>query len=470
MKLLSPALRLTIIGFVITISGVVVSGWWVSRQIEAGVIHETSATMALYVNSFVSSHLQELGPSGSFTPDKLSALNNLLQDPDFRDRIVGFLIWDVSSNQVLYSNIPALIGTGPEEGEPGLPLARLGETTSRISTLDDAENAIFGTRYTRLLETYIPVRRRGTDQVIAVVEFYQSVDKLDVEIAARQRIGWFTVSATAAVIYLVLAGYVRWADKTIGRQQAALSEQVTQLTELLAQNEELRSQMGHAAVLAAALNEQWLQRISADLHDGPAQDVGHALLRLGAVIGNSEAQPAEGALSLQRQEHLPAIQTALSRALQELRDISGGLGLPQLGELTLADTVNRAALAHEWRTGTKVVLDSEGLPEHASLAIKVATYRLIQEALNNAYRHAGGTGQQVRVRSEAAQLSIEVIDQGPGFDIQQLANLTNHFGLAGMRERVKSLGGSFAVESGINRGTKVTARLPLRTDGNGDER
>ena len=91
-------------------------------------------------------------------------------------------------------------------------------------------------------------------------------------------------------------------------------------------------------------------------------------------------------------------------------------------------------------------------------------------ALNNAYRHAGGRGQQVRVRSDAAQLSIEVIDQGPGFDIQQLANLANHFGLAGMRERVKSLGGSFAVESEINRGTKVTARLPLSTDENGDER
>ncbi len=473
MKLFSPygpALRLTIIGFVITISGVVTSGWWVSRRIEAGVIHETAATMALYADSFVSPYLQELGNSQSFTPDNLSALNNLLQDTDFRDRIVGFLVWDVSSNRVLYSNIPSLIGEEPEEGEPGLPLARLGETTSKISTLDDTENAVFGTRHTRLLETYIPVRLRGTDQVIAVVEFYQSVNNLDVEIAAREREGWLAVSATATLIYLFLVGYVGWADKTIGRQQAALSKQVAQLTELLAQNEELRNEMGRAAASAAALNEQWLRRISADLHDGPAQDIGNALLRLGLVVRNSEEHPVESATCLQCREHLPAIQTALSRAQQELRDLSSGLGLPQLDGLTLADTVSRAVLAHEWRTGTKVALDSEGLPEQVSLAIRVAAYRILQEALNNAYRHAGGTGQQVRVRSEAAQLSIEVIDQGPGFDIGRLVNLDNHFGLAGMRERVKSLGGSFDVESEINRGTKVTACLPLPTDGNGYER
>src|SRR5574341_995726 len=179
--------RLTVISLVIMISGVVGSGWWVSQQIRAGVIHETSATMALYVDSFIAPFLQELGGSQSFTPDKLNALNNLLQGTNLRDRIVGFLVWDVNSNHVLYSNIPSLIGRGQEEGEPGLPLARQGEVTTKISTLDDAENVIFGTRYTRLLETYIPVRQRGTDQIVAVVEFYQSIDNLEAEIAARQR-------------------------------------------------------------------------------------------------------------------------------------------------------------------------------------------------------------------------------------------------------------------------------------------
>jgi signal transduction histidine kinase len=462
--------RLRLIGLVILISGIVGSGWWVSRQIEAGVIHETAATMALYVNSFISPHLQELGRSPSFTPDKLSTLNNLLQDTDFRDRIVGFLIWDVSSNHVLYSNIPSLIGEGPEEGEPGLPLARQGETTARISTLDDAENAVFGTRHTRLLETYIPVRRRGTDQVIAVVEFYQAIDSLEAEIAARQREGWLAVSATATVIYLFLVGYVRWANSTIGRQQAALSGQVVRLRELLAQNEELHNRMRRAAASVATLNEQLLRRISAELHDGPAQNIGLALLRLDRVASHSEEHPGGNRDCPECQEHLPLITSSLTQALQELRHIAAGLGLPHLNKLTLADTVSHAVHAHERQTGTRVDLDAGNLPEQVTLPVKVTTYRFIQEALNNAYRHAGGLGQQVHVRSDAGQLSIAVLDQGPGFDVDQIVNLDDHLGLAGMRERVESLGGSFHIESEINRGTHVIAFLPLQVEGNGDER
>jgi signal transduction histidine kinase len=469
-RLFIQAHRLGLISFVILIAGVLGSGWWVGRQIQAGVIHETAATMVLYVDSFIAPHLQELGRSQSFTPDKLSTLNNLLQDTDFRDRIVGFLVWDVHSNHVLYSNIPSLIGQGPEEGEEGLAFARQGKVAPRISTLDDAENAVFGTRYTRLLETYIPVRLRGTDQIIAVVEFYQSVDNLEAEIAARQRLGWLAVSATATVIYLVLVGYIRWANKTIGRQQAALSDQVARLTELLAQNEELHNRVRRAAASITTLNEQWLRRISAELHDGPAQEIGLALLRLDRVIGTSEECPVEGAKCVQCQEHLLLIQTYLSHALQELRGIARGLGLPQLNELTLADTVSRAVRAHERRTGTKVALDSGSFPEQAPLPVKITTYRFIQEALSNAYRHAGGTGQQVRVRGDAGQLSIEVMDQGPGFDTDQVVNLDDHFGLAGMRERVESLGGFFHIESEINRGTKVSARLSLSAVGSGDER
>lgn len=456
--------RLRLISSIILFAGVLGSGWWVSQLIRAGVIHETAATMVLYVDSFISPQLQELGRSESLTAEKLNTLNNLLQDTDLGYRIVGFLVWDVDSNHVLYSNIPSLIGQGPEEGEPGLPLARQGAVTSKISTLDDAENAVFGTRHTRLLETYIPVRRRGTDQVIAVVEFYQAVDNLEAEIAARQRRGWLAVSATATVIYLFLVGYVRSANQTIGRQKAALGDQVARLTDLLAQNEELRRRMRRAADSVTTLNEQWLRRISAELHDGPAQDIGLALLRLDRVIGNTEDDAVGDANGLQREEHLPLIHSYLGHAMQELRDIAGGLGLPELEGLTLADTVSRAVRAHERRTGTKVALDSGSFPEQAPLPLKITTYRFIQEALNNAYRHAGGTGQQVRVRGDAGQLSIEVMDQGPGFDADQVVNLDDpdHFGLAGMRERVESLGGSFHIESEINRGTKVMARLPLQ--------
>ena len=101
------------------------------------------------------------------------------------------------------------------------------------------------------------------------------------------------------------------------------------------------------------------------------------------------------------------------------------------------------------------------------MAIKITAYRLIQEALNNAHNHAGGVGQQVRVRYDLNDIHIVVSDTGPGFDVTHPAEWgeREHLGLTGMRERVESLGGFFKIESKINEGTKVIVRLSLQNSG-----
>jgi signal transduction histidine kinase len=216
----------------------------------------------------------------------------------------------------------------------------------------------------------------------------------------------------------------------------------------------------------ATLNERFLRRIGSELHDGPAQDLGLALLKLDALVGHLE-QNQEG---LEFVEELTGIQSPLQNAQKEIRAISTGLSLPQLVELSLPETVIRAVRAHERRTGSRVKLDVAPLPEQAALPVKITVYRVIQESLNNSYRHAGGANQQIRAFMDGDVLALEVSDDGPGFVPQPTATFNGHLGLAGMRERVESLGGTFSVKSEIGKGTQVSARLALRAEEGENER
>ncbi len=167
---------------------------------------------------------------------------------------------------------------------------------------------------------------------------------------------------------------------------------------------------------------------------------------------------------------MSSIQSSLQHAQKEVRAISTGLSLPQLAELSLPETVIRAVRAHERRTSTRVKLEVAPLPEQAALPVKITVYRLIQESLNNSYRHAGGANQQIRAFMDGEVLALEISDEGPGFVPQPAATFNGHLGLAGMRERVESLGGTFSVKSEPGNGTQVTARLALRGEEGEHER
>jgi signal transduction histidine kinase len=379
-------------------------------------------------------------------------------------QIVTFRVWD-PTGKVIFSTDDAAVGKTFPISE-GLAQAVWGQVSSEISQLEAEENVAQRAIRSELLETYSPVRLSGTNEVIAVAEFYQTVDALNREIAAAQRRSWLVVGAATLAIYLLLAGFVRRSSDTIEQQQATLNDQISRLTELLAQNEELHERVRRAAGSVATLNERFLRRIGSELHDGPAQDLGLALLKLDALIGRSEqGQGAPGFV-----EELTGIQSSLQNAHREVRAISSGLSLPQLAELSLPETVIRAVRAHERRTGSRVKLDVAPLPEQAALPVKITVYRVLQESLNNAYRHAGGANQQIRVFMDGDTLALEVSDDGPGFVPQPSATFNGHLGLAGMRERVESLGGTFSVKSEPGKGTQVTARLALRAEEGEDER
>ena len=459
MKRLSLFQRFSIIGFVIMVLGTLGIGWWLGAQIKAGVIRESASTSALYMNSFIAPNLQELSDSPNLTPWHLTVLSRVLAQADLGRQIVTFKVWD-HQGRILYSSNPDLIGRVFPIDED-LAAAWQGTVQANISNLQGAENVEERQKYSQLLQIYCPVRLYGTSQIIAVAELYQKVDALQADILTAQWRTWLAVGLTMLLIYLALVGFVRWTSNTIERQENALTRQVQRLTELLTQNGELRERVQRAAANASAVNERFLRRISAELHDGPVQDLGAALLRMDRVIGQDQASLALIPNQVY-QEQLPAIQSSMQNAIQEVRALASGMALPQLEGLRLDEVLARVVNSHERRTGTQVKLTTAGLPEQTDLPVKIAVYRIVQEALNNAFRHAGGVGQAVSAKCEAGRIQIEISDQGPGFDVNQSIDWEQHLGLAGMRERVESLGGVFRLESSINHGSCVTVNLGLQ--------
>jgi signal transduction histidine kinase len=464
---LSLVQRFTLASFIVMILGILGIGRWVTEQIRLGVIKETAATTALYMDSFISPHLQELGSASTLTPYHFEALASMLSEANLGRQTVAIKIWS-TDRHVLYSDNPALIGRDFPETKDRLT-AWQGEVTAEISELEEEENVEERlASHSRLLEIYSPVRLNGTSQVIAVTEFYQKIDVLEAEIAAAQKQSWFVVGATMGVIYLLLIGFVQYASNTIKNQENELKSQVKRLTELLVRNDELNKRVRRAAANATAFNERFLRRTSAELHSGPIQEIELAFTRLERVKSQNETcRLIHPNAKLMCTDHLPTAKQSLKTALDEIRGIAAGLALPHLEYLTLPEILMQVVHVHEQHTGTKVMLSMSDLPEQTPLEIKITAYRLIQEALNNAHNYAGGAGQQVRVRSETNDILIEISDQGPGFDINRPVGSgeREHLGLAGMRERVESLGGSFGIESKINQGTKIIAVLTLQNNG-----
>lgn len=436
---------------VILVAGMTIIGAWVSLQIESGVINQTAGVTALYADSFIAPHLQDLARQDALDVAHVRALDDLMTSTPLGKRIVAFKVWSRDGG-ILYSTTPALIGKKFAAGF-GLRRAFEGQVASHLSNLQEEENAEERRHWSRLLETYAPVRLAGTEQIVSVSEFYQTMDDLQREITTAQIASWVVVGISTLGMYLLLVGIVRRGSNLIAQQQAELRQRAEE-------NAQLSERVRRAAARTTALNERYLRRISADLHDGPGQDLSFALLRLYTINEHCAQCPLAESGERPMTAEVSAIHASLDSALQELRAISAGLRLPELDALSPAETLARATREHREKTDTRVTLDLANAPGIAPLPVKITLYRLVQEALANAYRHAPGAEPSVKLWQEGNEIFLEVADQGPGFELESIASGDGRLGLAGMRERVEILGGTFAVESAPSKGTHIRARLP----------
>jgi signal transduction histidine kinase len=421
--------------------------------VEESVVHRIGGVTALYVDSFIAPHVQALQQSDDLSPADRAALTNLLEKTPLGKKIAGLKIWR-RDGRVLFSTEPGQIGKHFPI-EEGLAAALRGGIYSEISERSGVRQQMHGQPLPRVIETYTPLHADRQGTVIAAAEFYQVPDEVDREAGAAQRQSWMTFAATMLTMYLMLFAVVRRGSDTITRQQHDLSDKISELTMLNAQNAMLHQRVKRAAERATALNENFLQRLSADLHDGPGQDLGYALMQLKTVGSCAGAQGENCAAG-----NLAPVRVAVQAALTDLRAISADLQLPDIRHLTLAELAARAVRDYESKTTCKVQLECAIADVPVSVRIKITLCRVLQESLANVYRHAQGNNCRVWVKGDTQTLTIEVRDDGPGFHPGS-SRRNGRLGLAGMRERVEIAGGTFAIESAAGKGTIVRAVLPL---------
>jgi signal transduction histidine kinase len=463
---LSPAQRFMLGSLAILAIGMAGIGAWVTSQIKEGVVDRTAATTALYVDSLVAPPLQDLAESDALTPESIDRLDWLFEDTPLGQQVVVFQVWD-PAGQIVYGTVPSLVGQQfPVEDELAHALA--GEVSADIGAPEGAAELPPNIPRHDLIEIYSPVRSRSSGEVFAAAEFYYTTDALAGDVAAAQRKSWLVVGGATVVIYVLLATFIQRISDTVRRQQRALSDQVVRLTQVVRQNQELHERVRGAAARTAALNERFLRRFSAELHDGPAQEISLALLRLDHLAALAGADERDESVKTEIECELEVIQGSLRRSLKEVRATSSGLLLPHLGALTVAQTLEHVVRGHQRRTGLAANIVQRDLPEQAPLATKIALYRIVQEALNNAWRHAEGAVPTVTVTGSEVRLVIEVADSGPGFDPAITQGSESHLGLVSMRERAESLGGQFHIDSAPGRGTRAIATLPLGNTGGTD--
>ena len=230
------------------------------------------------------------------------------------------------------------------------------------------------------------------------------------------------------------------------------------------ENRRLATRVRGAAAQKTETDEELMMKISRDLHDGPAQDLGFALLRIETLKERARDLAAGGgAGSDEVGESFDLVETALTSALKEVRDISSDMRLPELANLSLEETIQRAVADHRSKTGSDVAVGLSNVCRSPSLPTKIVAYRVIQEALSNSYRHAPGSSRHVEVSCPEGALELSVSDSGPGFDPGTTIDDADrsHIGVRGMRERVEMLGGILRISSSHAGGTKVTVRIPV---------
>ncbi|MGL5012549.1 MAG: sensor histidine kinase [Paracoccaceae bacterium] len=291
------------------------------------------------------------------------------------------------------------------------------------------------------VEIYAPIYNETTNKLIAVGEIYQDARQLLAERAQFERRVWGAVSL-ATVGFLAMMSM-------IARQNRLLIGNLKHQREIAAQNNQLREAAETAWRSSSQSNEALLNQLGAELHDGPVQML--SLLALTAAPG-----PISGAAGEQ------SAQGIAQGVLADLRRISAGLTLPELGQLSVAETLMLAITRHANATASEVSHELGPLPDAIDDQRKTCIYRIVQEGLNNALRHGGGNGQRVTATVEGDSLRITVADSGRTEAENDDRNV-NHIGLGvtGLRNRLAVFGGTLETHRPPEGGFVLATKLPL---------
>jgi signal transduction histidine kinase len=240
-----------------------------------------------------------------------------------------------------------------------------------------------------------------------------------------------------------------------GEQDQALVEMFALHAGIAIENARLHDQVRRLAVV----DER--DRIGRDLHDSVIQSIYAQTLALDDVPDLIDEDPTEA------ERRVDDAIEALHAVIRDIRNFIFGLRPILLGAGSVSDGL--AHLAGELRRSAAVevevsVEDPAGVLDALPIELVAELLAITREALSNVARHAGARHASVRLVGSTGEVRLEIADDGRGFATSQSAE-SGHHGLANMRARSRSLGGTFAVTSTDDAGTRIIVTVPRRAAG-----
>jgi signal transduction histidine kinase len=442
--------------------GMLAQGAWIASTIREKATYHATLAAVVFIDHFIAPHITAATVLDPLPPELHATLAALRELALPTIQVVSMHVW-TKDGKIIHSTNPRRIGQSflPSAA---LRAAAMGVVTSELDQRQSNHNAAERSVEQSLLEVYVPVRN-AANQIVAVVEFYLNADRLAVDLIRTQREAWFVTAAVFLVmiagLWLIFAG----AGSIIDSQRRILLRKVGQLSDLLRQNHDLQQRVARSSRRAAAEHERILLSLGADLHDGPTQSIGYALLRLDALVPSPDA-PQSPASTV---ENVESIRHALTEAMAEVRQICAGLSMPEIQSLSLSAALEKVIRRHEQRTHTTVQWDIlTDLPTNAPHFVKVSLCRFVQEGLNNAFRHARGSSHTVQAWTNEGSYFVKVEDEGGGMNAEP-SEQRLRLGLAGLTNRLESWGGTLTVSSLPGQGTCLIAAMPFEACDDGSK-
>lgn len=207
-------------------------------------------------------------------------------------------------------------------------------------------------------------------------------------------------------------------------------------------------------------HEEERKRIARDIHDGPAQSTASLAMKLEILKKYLEHNELDKlALEIEK------MSVNVRATVKEIRTIIYDLKPTHLEDGLIQALKGHLSVFSE-NTGVRIVFQVNGEDSRIEYYLTSTLYRIVQEALTNAQKHAHAHSVQVQLDIEEHHLQLEIEDDGVGFDLTKLTNeaqnkLEGGFGLEGIRERVELMHGKLEIQSAPGKGTNIIIRIPL---------
>lgn len=272
---------------------------------------------------------------------------------------------------------------------------------------------------------------------------------------------WFRGLALAAVVLLALGGHLvrlrslRARNAVLERLQAQRELALADARRSQGELEETYAGLRQLTVRLESAKEEERSRISRELHDELGQTLTAAKLNLQmlrpTLADAGAARRLEDAVSM------------MDGTIRQARDIARGLRPPLLDEAGLVPAIDHYLKSMAARSGTRIELDVAPDVIRTTPGLDTTVFRLVQEAVGNALRHARAKLVRVTLRDEPDALRLVVLDDGVGFDLAAVtrsAQRGEHLGLLGMTERVHGAGGTIELQSRPGAGSRIAVHIP----------